>query len=79
MGNLKEIIIGLKKDFDNTRIVPRFATKRIKCGRQCMKNERCQMCNRIIELSKTLSETPIIIKTEKEDERWQEDQLQNQK
>lgn len=71
-GDLNEIIFNLNCKIDNTRIVPRFAKKRVRCNRQCMKDKKCKLCERIIELSETLSKTPIRIITE-EDRTWQED------
>ena len=65
-GNLKEIIIGLENDLDNTRISPLFAKKRVGCERRCLKGEKCQICHRIIELSETLGKTPLIITMNKE-------------
>lgn len=55
-GNLKEIIIGLNTDINNMTILPRFAQKRIRCNRQCMKDNKCHMCYNILNLSKTLEE-----------------------
>lgn len=68
LGNLNEIIIGLQEDFDSTRIVPRFAQKRVRCGRECMKGGKCKICDRVIELSKTLEKTPIRVVIKKEED-----------
>ena len=69
LGDLSELIIGLESGFDSTCIVPRFAHKRTKCGRACMKGDKCKMCHRVIELAKTLKKTPmrVTIDTERED------------
>lgn len=69
MGDLSEIIIGLESGLDSTCIVPRFAHKRVRCNRDCLKGGKCKMCYRVIELSETLSKTPmrVTIDREKED------------
>ena len=68
IGNLKEIIIGLNEDIMNTTLLPRFAKKRIKCDRECMKNDKCHMCQRILELSETLDKNNLRITIDKEEE-----------
>lgn len=60
-GDLKEIIIGMSKNIDSARLVPRFAYKRIKCGRKCMKGSQCKLCYHIYDLVNTLNETPLQI------------------
>lgn len=65
-GNLNEIIIGLDTDINSRTLLPRFAKKRIKCGRQCMKGGKCHMCDRILELSKTLEKNKLQIKIEED-------------
>lgn len=60
-GDLKEIIIGFNKSIDSTRLVPRFAYKRVKCNRKCMKGAECRMCYHIADLVMTLSNTPLQI------------------
>lgn len=69
-GPLKEIIIGLKSDIDSRFILPRFAERRIKCGKDCLKGGKCQMCDRIESLSYTLKEAGLLVKKkENKDER----------
>lgn len=69
-GPLKEIIIGLKSDIDSRFILPRFAERRIKCGKDCFKGGKCKMCDRIEELSFTLKEAGLLVKMkENKDER----------
>lgn len=62
LGKLNEIIIDLKSDINSMYIIPRFAEKRIKCNRECLKGGICQMCNRIEELSYTLKDKGLIVK-----------------
>lgn len=66
-GLLNEIIIGIKDDLDSRFIVPRFAERRIKCGKGCLKGGNCQMCERVVSLSKTLKEAEIMVTIDKED------------
>ena len=60
-GNLKEIIIGLKNDIDSRYIIPRFAKKRIRCGRECLKGGNCKICDNIQELSGNLEKAGLIV------------------
>ena len=64
-GKLNEIILGLKNDIDSRFIVPRFAEKRIKCGKECLKGGKCQMCERVVSLSKTLEDADLMVEIEK--------------
>jgi hypothetical protein len=66
-GLLNEIIIGLKSPLDSRFIIPRFAERRIKCGKNCLKNGNCQMCETVVSLSKTLKEANIMVTMKKED------------
>lgn len=61
MGDLKEIIIGLKDSLDSTCLVPRFGIKRVHCGRKCMKGDGCRMCHHTIELAQSLGKTDLRI------------------
>lgn len=72
-GDLKEIIFGLKDSLDSTCLLPRFAEKRIRCGRSCMKGGSCQMCKVIVELAKTLGEKDLIIEILKENKEGEEE------
>lgn len=60
-GDLSEIIIGLEDPINSTCLLPRFAEKRIRCGRQCIKGGNCQMCDVILKLSKSLQEKDLKI------------------
>lgn len=66
-GALNEIIIGLKEEFDSRFIIPKFAERRIKCGKNCMKGGNCRMCERVLSLSKTLKAADLIVAYDKED------------
>lgn len=65
-GDLKEIIIGFDISLDSRFVVPRFAEKRIRCGRECLKGGNCQICFRIDELSKSLEKAGLMIKIDKD-------------
>ena len=64
----KEIIIGLNSSLDSRYIIPRFALNRIKCGKKCLKDSKCQICNRILDLSKNLKEAKLIVQIDKDKE-----------
>jgi hypothetical protein len=61
MGDLKEIIIGLKDSLDSTCLVPRFGIKRVYCGRKCMKGDICKMCYHTAALAQSLGKTDLRI------------------
>ena len=67
-GDLKEIIIGLNNSLDSRYIIPRFALNRIKCGKKCLKDSKCQICNRILDLSENLKEAKLIVQIDKDKE-----------
>ena len=67
-GDLSEIIIDLHENFDSRFIIPRFAERRIKCGKKCLKGGYCHMCDRVIELSKSLKDAKLLIKMDKKKE-----------
>ena len=62
-GKLDEIIMGYKGEEDNTFIVSNFGEKRLNCNKKCMQGiePTCHICDRIIDLSKTLKERNIIV------------------
>lgn len=65
-GLLNEIIIGLKSNLDSRFIAPRFAEKRISCGKSCLKGGKCQICERIVSLSNTLKDANLMVEIEKD-------------
>ena len=67
-GDLQEIIIGLDSKIDSRYIIPRFAEKRIKCGKNCLKGGKCEMCKRILDLSEQLENAHLIVQIDKEKE-----------
>jgi len=66
-GLLNEIIIGLKTPLDSRFIYYNFVEKRIRCGKSCQKGNKCQLCDRIVNLSYSLKEAQLIVKPEKKD------------
>lgn len=65
-GPLKELIIGFKSDMDSRFIIPRFAEKRIRCGKKCLKGGTCNVCSKIEQLSKVLKENNLLVQIDKE-------------
>ena len=61
-GNLKEIIIGLDKDIDSRSLPPMFAARRVNCGKRCIKDGKCNICDRIIESEKVLKDKGFYFK-----------------
>lgn len=67
-GKLNEIITDFNSDLDSRFVLPRFAEKRIRCKRSCLKGGRCTMCDRIEDLSKNLKNAELMIKIDYEEE-----------
>lgn len=65
-GQLKEIIIGISSDLDSRFISPQFAKQRVSCKKNCITGGKCRICDRIVELSKTLKDVNIMITEKKE-------------
>lgn len=57
-GKLREIIKGLTNDVDNYYILgTEFARRRSQCGKKCLKDNRCQLCDRLVELANSLEKS----------------------
>lgn len=56
IGNLNELIIGLKEDVNNTVIAGIFGTLRRNCGKRCAYSSSCDVCTRFVSINKTLKE-----------------------
>ena len=67
-GDLNEIIINFNDNVDSRFIVREFAPRRIKCGKKCLKGGKCDFCDTVVKLSKTLKEAGIMIKIEENKE-----------
>ena len=66
-GNLRDLILDLDIEFDSRRILPEFAQMRKICNRKCMRGEPCEVCERILSISKKLENHHLIIKPKKVD------------
>lgn len=61
-GKLSEIIKNYTSDEDSRFIIPKFAQKRLSCGRRCLINPgQCKICDRISELSYTMKNHDIMV------------------
>lgn len=61
-GDLQDIIIGLNQSLDSRRVLPFFAENRVKCGKKCIKNNPCKLCERVASAAETLEEHNFILK-----------------
>lgn len=68
-GKLNEIIIGYEGEEDSRFIIPRFGEVRLDCNKRCMQGVKptCHICDRIIELSKTLEDQHILVTINKKE------------
>ena len=57
-GNLREIIKGMTLDINNYYILgSEFARRRSQCGKKCLKDQKCELCDRLIDLAKSLEDS----------------------
>ena len=63
LGNLKELIIGLKEDIPNVSIVPYFGQRRAICKKSCV-NGICNLCGQIIQLANSLQENGLEVRND---------------
>ena len=68
LGNLKSVISDLKEDLYSTYLFPTFGIYRRSCGKRCLKGEKCNLCQRAIDLSKELQKEGIMLQVKKETE-----------
>lgn len=47
-GLLNEIISNYKGEEDNRFIFPNFANARLNCGKRCLKQKSCKVCDKIL-------------------------------
>lgn len=59
-GDLNDLILDLNLSFDSRRIIPAFARFRKDCQRECMKNGRCEVCDRVYKISEKMQEKDLL-------------------
>lgn len=66
-GKLNEIIVGYEGEEDNRFIISNFGEKRLNCKKRCMCGiePNCHICDRIVELSKTLKDKNLFVTIDK--------------
>lgn len=63
-GKLNEVIIDFDdKEIDSRFILPKFAVRRLNCGKHCLKGRPCKVCEAIKELAEVLESNNIMLKT----------------
>ena len=68
-GLLNEIIFGYNGDEDDRFIFPNFGNARLNCGKRCLKQKSCKICDRILQLNPILKEKNIFIELSKEEDK----------
>lgn len=64
-GKLQEIIPTLPSNIDSRTLIDDFAIYRSNCGRRCLVNGTCQICERAIELGNSLEKAGLVIQHNK--------------
>ena len=67
-GLLNEIIINYNGQEDNRFIFPNFGNARLNCGKRCLKQKTCKICDRILQLNSVLKEKNIFIEINNEED-----------
>lgn len=68
IGRLDEIIVGYEGDDYSAFILPRFGEKRLNCGKRCMKNSHCSLCDHMASAGELLRQNNFYIRVENEEE-----------
>ena len=74
-GPLNEIIIGLDSDIDSRYMSTQWGIRRVRCGKKCLKDFPCDLCNTIYQLSKTLEQGGILLSKESAQNSQTEEEL----
>jgi len=62
LGNLKDLIGDFDEDIYSQYLFPTFGIYRSVCGRECLKGEKCNLCQRAIELSNEFQKEGKLLK-----------------
>lgn len=67
-GDLNEIIIGMAPEvsISNLGLLPSWPMVRANCRRDCLNGYKCTACERLLDISKSLTDQKIMIKHSKE-------------
>lgn len=61
-GNLNEIIYNLVEPIDSRRLIKQWGMSRLNCGKKCVKDKHCEICDRVILLAETLDKAEYELK-----------------
>lgn len=59
-GKLNEIITYLNSDIDNRSLPPSFGVPRLNCGKRCMKDKSCHLCEKYKYISDIMKENGYV-------------------
>lgn len=60
-GDLNEIIYNLVDSIDSRCLLPNWGKYRLNCGKECIKDGNCEICDKLLTLSEALKEKNLII------------------
>ena len=66
IGDLKELIIGLKTNCPNINMVHYFGEKRVNCKKSCSTGGFCNLCNQVCSLANSMQEKGLELKKDDE-------------
>lgn len=73
-GDLREFILGMNDMIDSKYLHPRFADRRIHCGKKCLKGGMCSMCDTMLGLSQSLAQAEITVERPEEKKEYTEEE-----
>ena len=63
VGDLNELILGLRDSIPNKSIIPAvFGDVRVRCGKKCLKGSKCNICNAVVNTAHSLDEKDLIFR-----------------
>lgn len=77
IGDLRELIIGLKEHLKSKYLMPCFGEERLNCGKKCYQN-KCIICDKISTIAKQLEEANLEVKIEEKENEYQINEASNE-
>lgn len=77
IGDLRELIIGLKEPLKSKYLMPCFGEERLNCGKKCYQ-DKCIICDKISTIAKQLEEANLEIKIEEKENEYQINEASNE-
>ena len=77
IGDLRELIIGLKEPLKSKYLMPCFGEERLNCRKKCYQN-KCIICDKVLTIAKQLEKASLEIKIEEKENEYQINEASNE-